>query len=514
MKRRLPVDIDFLMESILSEDPDGIRDEGLYKLTSWYSDDAVAFICFDHFDVASVRNVHYNIIDAIKYVAMGIKTDYSLSTFGPVKAVGAYPVSGIKEELKTDKKFAANMKSLNRGDYRNLGLTGRLWTDSKLISFWNKHDVVIKHWDRVVRMFNEPMFKKKFGNLDDYRIDFVERNWDASIPLKPASEITSSGSGTKHHDDKQLNFLDKLSDKQIEQLQKKLHTMSPQEKAKALVAIGANNYKAAEIASKLGMSVAEFNHLMQVNEEMLTEDPDSVLQHGQPATHVGNSTAAFFLIRDTYVFSLHRGMYHWHILKAIYYHLKGQRIDPTSKLVFGDLQLLEKYLTHNLNWYKLLRAVATGDNMSESYRTGFGVSGRIWREKKIISMWNAVNEVKQQLPVLKDMFAENERALGKLEDYKFDYISRRPTQPLLSLGELESFGTEKTGSADIKKLQQIMHVASPEKKRDILSLLGAKADKSGEIADKLGISKAELNYMANVNEIKLTELLKRILEGK
>ena len=287
-----------------------------------------------------------------------------------------------------------------------------------------------------------------------------------------------------------------------------------QEKAKALVAIGANNYKAAEIASKLGMSVAEFNHLMQVNEEMLTEDPDSVQQHGLPTVHVGKSNATFFLIRDTYVFSLHRGMYHWHILKAIYYHLKGQKIDPASKLVFGDLQLLEKYLTHNLNWYKLLKAVATGDYMSESYRTGFGVSGRIWREKKIISMWNSVSEVKQQLPVLKDMFAENEKVLGKLEDYKFDYIKRRSTEPLLSLADLESSNGNEISDEELRKLQQVMHVASPENKRDILSLLGAKVDKSGEIADKLGITKAQLNYMANVNEIKLTELLKRILEGK
>jgi hypothetical protein len=42
--------------------------------------------------------------------------------------------------------------------------------------------------------------------------------------------------------------------------------MTPKEKKAALEKLGAKNTKTIDIANKLGMSVAEFNHIMNVNE--------------------------------------------------------------------------------------------------------------------------------------------------------------------------------------------------------------------------------------------------------
>ena len=115
------------------------------------------------------------------------------------------------------------------------------------------------------------------GNLDEYQIDWYERGAHSSDPLTPASDV-SSGKITKKEEPAQSDFIEKLfSDpKSVGKLtsaqQKKasdvIHLLPAEKKRQKLMAMGYKNIKAIEIADALGMTVAEFNHLMNVNEEI------------------------------------------------------------------------------------------------------------------------------------------------------------------------------------------------------------------------------------------------------
>lgn len=67
-----------------------------------------------------------------------------------------------------------------------------------------------------------------------------------------------------------------MSSADIKAIQQKLHTLPPEQKKQALQAMGKRNVKAAEIADKLGMTVAEFNHIMNVNEGEEDKMPDLI----------------------------------------------------------------------------------------------------------------------------------------------------------------------------------------------------------------------------------------------
>lgn len=112
----------------------------------------------------------------------------------------------------------------------------------------------------------------KFGKLSDYKVDWLERDI-REMPMTPASEVSSS-SGSE---DNQMDFLEKLSGdapispEELKKLQGELHLMSAKEKKEALLKLGYKNKKYEEraaIADKLGMTVAEFNSIMNVNEEV------------------------------------------------------------------------------------------------------------------------------------------------------------------------------------------------------------------------------------------------------
>jgi len=113
----------------------------------------------------------------------------------------------------------------------------------------------------------------RFGKLSDYKVDWLERDIRV-MPMTPADEITSA-SGSE---DNQMNFLEKLSGDaapisadELKELQKILHKLSPEKKKRALIKLGIKNVKyeqLADIVEKLGMSMAEYNHIMNVNEEV------------------------------------------------------------------------------------------------------------------------------------------------------------------------------------------------------------------------------------------------------
>lgn len=311
---RIPFDIQFLMESIMDESPDMVKlcgkkaniDPSLEghiklkdllkenpdvvksaegaKIANWTSGDAIAFFAFPEFSILNEGGVHYDIIDEMSDIHENLeyflknpnavlqrfnRSKMKLSSVdGLLKALSYGPLKQFYDKGGRYKDTSSS------GGFRIAvgGLSGRLWTNKKIISFWNKKDDVVKRWGNIEKMFEER--GATIEDINDYNVDWLERDISTNTPMTPASEISTSKSSSNKSDEdsKQGSFLDKLfgekeiSDEEIKKLQGRLHTLSAKEKKKVMLAMGYKNLKAADIADKLNMTVAEFNHIMNVNE--------------------------------------------------------------------------------------------------------------------------------------------------------------------------------------------------------------------------------------------------------
>jgi hypothetical protein len=273
------------LKDLIKESPDVIISvDGKTNLAHYTSGDAIAFFAYPNFSALNPGGVHtdimqefqtvYDNLDQInsdpsekKYYANRIyKHGVIISNVDDMfDALSSGPLHDyIKSETwRSDDEDPGAFR------VKSSGLGGRLWKNRKLISFWNSKEDVLKDWSYVEKMFRDNQFE--IGNLEDYNVDWIERDVRGGGELTPASSISSYRS-EKKDDPSQLSFLDKLADEkpiskeEIKKIQQRLHTMSAQEKKSALMKLGATNTKAADIADKLGMTVAEFNHIMNVNE--------------------------------------------------------------------------------------------------------------------------------------------------------------------------------------------------------------------------------------------------------
>ncbi len=290
-KPRLPFDIEFLMESILSEDPDGVYDAQDKKITSWTNEDARPFSIYDTVSLLQHGGTHFGITKGMleaRYMphpAAFLKSESGggieiSSTTALEQEMKHGSLAKLLDMFEKESEYVDDWKDLDDDIYLagrvNYGISGRVWPSKKILSFWNEQDDVMNAWERIEKFFET--FKAILGPIDNYMVDFVERSTDSSRPMVSAGTISarrkSQSSGKP--DDKQMNFLDKLSPEQIKVLQRKIHTMKPQEKKRALQAMGFSNHKAADIATKLGMTVAEFNHIMGVNEGEESDMPNLI----------------------------------------------------------------------------------------------------------------------------------------------------------------------------------------------------------------------------------------------
>lgn len=276
------------LKDLLKENPDFVKTAEAGKIANYYDGDAIAFFAYPQFSMINRGGVHRDMINTLRDVYNDIpdflphpdEVEYLMDDKG-------FIISDSKGLLDTIEhgplgeffdKYSADYgddvgsgekgSSADDGAFRTKsgGLAGRVWTKKKIISFWNRKEDVVKRWNEIEKMFSD--FAGMLGSLDDYRVDWLERDLSQSTPLTPASEVSTSSGNEKD----QTTFLDalfgdtKISDEDIKKLQARLHTMSAKEKKKLMMAMGYKNTKASDIADKLGMTVAEFNHIMNVNE--------------------------------------------------------------------------------------------------------------------------------------------------------------------------------------------------------------------------------------------------------
>ena len=267
-----------LESKILRENPDEVSDplNPGRDLCKWYDGHASAFFMFPVLSIILPAETHDTLW-------RGIRQCYREQSVEPITRNSEYS----ELEFSSEQEFLTQLKPTNflgkqialdlankLGNVRNSipnTLSGRIWPNKKVISFWNSQPDVIDHWKNVEDMFNSDMGKRNFGKLEDYRIDWLERDHDGR-DMTPAKNVSST---EKTNDDleylKQLvNDPNKVDTETLKKLGEKLHLLEPQEKKEAMELLGmVTPHKAAIIADKLGMSVAEFNHIMHINESMI-----------------------------------------------------------------------------------------------------------------------------------------------------------------------------------------------------------------------------------------------------
>jgi hypothetical protein len=272
------------LKDLINEDPDAVVGLSGKAISDWTDADAVAFIITQKCGISNAGGVHSDIMDAMETLYKYLldrpdADDGNLQRRLERHGMATDNIVAFRELLTQPSAFHEYLKNGGRSgnegiNFRNIQGTifGRLWYRKKLMSFWNNTQKVVKNWNWVKNFFNN--MHKLTGDLNDYEIDWLERSRNRSMtPLTKASDVDAN---TGKPDANQQDFIStlfgdvkkikSLSPEEIEKLNKKIHLLPPEKKREALLAMGYKNIKAIEIADALGMTVAEFNNIMNVNE--------------------------------------------------------------------------------------------------------------------------------------------------------------------------------------------------------------------------------------------------------
>ena len=272
------------LKDLINEDPDAVVGLSGKEICDWTDADAVAFIITEKCNIINMGGVHSDIMDAMENLYIYLldrpsANDASLQRRLEKNGMATDNIVALRELLTQPSAFHEYLKNGGRSGNQGINVRtiqgtifGRLWYRKKLMSFWITTQKVVKNWNWVKNFFNN--MHKLTGDLNDYEIDWLERSRNASMtPLTKASDVDAN---TGKPDANQKDFISalfgdvekikSLPPEEIEKLNKKIHLLPPSKKREALLAMGYKNIKAIEIADALGMTVAEFNNIMNVNE--------------------------------------------------------------------------------------------------------------------------------------------------------------------------------------------------------------------------------------------------------
>jgi len=272
------------LKDLINEDPDAVVGLSGKEISDWTDADAVAFIITQKCSISYAGGMHRDIVDTMENLYIYLldspdANDERLQRKLERQGMATDNIVALRELLTQPSAFHEYLKNGGRSGNEGINIRtiqgtifGRLWNRKKLISFWNNTQKVVKNWNWVKNYFNN--MQKLTGDLNDYEIDWLERSRNASMtPLTKASDVDAN---TGKPDANQQDFIStlfgdvkkikSLSPEEIEKLNKKIHLLPPEKKREALLAMGYKNIKAIEIADALGMTVAEFSNIMNVNE--------------------------------------------------------------------------------------------------------------------------------------------------------------------------------------------------------------------------------------------------------
>jgi hypothetical protein len=248
-----------MLKSLLTEDPDDVKiNKPPYKY-SWHTEYTKPFFTNPYYSLVRSHGTHGDILQTIdnvhriifkmdekvvlpvvkrKFEEGGVTCsdlnefvdDYYHGTLGKF-----IKMHSVRPNSNPDDEDSYSPWHFATSDYKALKhyLSGRVWPEHNIMSFWNKLADIKQDWKQIKDMFahNEGM---KY-NLDDYMVDNLERDrisFDTGrVPdLVPAK-------GIEHHGEEEVE----LSPEEIRDLQKKLHTLPPAEKKRAMLKLGMVN---------------------------------------------------------------------------------------------------------------------------------------------------------------------------------------------------------------------------------------------------------------------------------
>ena len=153
---------------------------------------------------------------------------------------------------------------------------------------------------------------------------------------------------------------------------------------------------------------------------------------------------------------------------------------------------------HGENWFLF--------NMPELRGSPVSLHGRAWPEKKIISCWNNLDDIKKNWNAIENMFSYNKSKIGELNDYTVDYLDRDSTfhkknvlLDLISAKDIKKNSDGKKSTLtpeEIRDLQQKLHTLPPAEKKQAMIKLGM------------------VDFDANRNDARMNFMRGAIAEGK
>ena len=144
-------------------------------------------------------------------------------------------------------------------------------------------------------------------------------------------------------------------------------------------------------------------------------------------------------------------------------------------------------------------------NMPELRGSPVSLHGRAWPEKKIISCWNNLDDIKKNWNAIENMFSYNKSKIGKLNDYTVDYLDRDSTfhkknvlLDLIPAKDIKNSDGKKSTLTpeEIRDLQQKLHTLPPAEKKQAMIKLGM------------------VDFDANRNDARMNFMRGAIAEGK
>lgn len=549
--RRLPVDIEFLLESVLSESPDKVtfmRDDKLRMKNfgikpptvnsfHWKENDALAFFIHVKPNVVVLSTDTHGDMETMlkaaadkamiypysfkKYFTVSVNAN-GLAELGTVPKFDEVPQKlsfynldiskgaeeAVKTYLRNNRVYFKNLNIRGEKNFANVP-SGRLWRKRNVVSFWNKRATILPFFDLIFKLFDALGMNKTSAIYE-----FLDTRGFFAYP-----ELT--GADTK----------EKLSSKEMEDLLKAQH-LDPKAKEK----LTGDEYKDLHLkkaakgfdyAAKAGAAVPALEGHIKLK-DLVAESPDSVYMNGAKITNWIDNDAIAFAIFPTFSV-INRGGTHYDIIDILeiiyndYAFYEDHTDSAMKKLKRSGLEVSNiNGVLESLSPTGLLGKfyAAGGRGASAKYRDlENSITGRLWPMKKIVSFWNEKSKVVKHWKDFVDFFKyfapiEN---FGEFELYKIDWIERSNSDktPLGTASDVTSGSSDdkqmnffdllekpktQLSNDEIKKIQNQLHVMSADKKKKIMLDMGYRNTKVADIADKLNMTVAEFNSIMNVNE--------------
>jgi hypothetical protein len=239
-----------LLKELLSETPDKVFVAGPPHMYKWDAPGEIyTFFTFPRYSLVMRNSSHSGILHVVAKIydtIVGVEdsTAAARNFTNKMLAENRMRCSNVDEFIKDCQGGIMHDAIKEKGSHELVYsatsfredsrlLCGRIWVDDKIISCWCKLDDLRNKWGMIKQLFKDA--QELFGNLDEYRVDNLERDALATktgvIPdLFPAKDVEDSKVGDEE-----------ISPEQILDLRKKLHVLPPDEKKRAMKKLGMIN---------------------------------------------------------------------------------------------------------------------------------------------------------------------------------------------------------------------------------------------------------------------------------